>query len=147
MVWKISIAIGLVFLILAGFYSCASTKVQRKTLFKGSDIHPWRIEYTNEQHFSAGKKQYYEVFYADKQIVIPKTFFKSKQDISQFVAAGGFEIQETNNDAVLLTVAFIPEDSEYNYRQYCAVFVKRGSTKRDFVVHDLHGAKIGGFQL
>ena len=142
--WRFVI-IGAVFLLIGVLISCSAfRKTKRTVLFKGMDIHPWRVEYVRENNFPSVSRQYYEVYYDGEKVVIPKAILRSKRDVSKFVAAGGFDVDQTHNDSVMVTIEFIPEDSEYNYTAYAVVFIRRDKLNHIFEIYSVPTTNISG---
>ena len=132
------LTVGAVLLVIGVFISCgAMRKTKRTVLFKGMDPYPWRVEYVRENKFPAISRQYYEVYYDGEKVVIPKEVLGSKRDVSQFVAAGGFDVGHTYADLVVVTIKFVPEDSTYNERVYATAFIRRNKLESRFEIASL----------
>lgn len=73
-----------------------------KTLLFESAVHPWKVYYVREKPTWQTRDQYYQVTHQGQPFVLPRELFRSVRDVDRFIAASGFETQETHADSVLL---------------------------------------------
>lgn len=73
-----------------------------KTLLFESAVHPWKVYYVREKPTWQTREHYYQVTHQGQPFLLPKELFKGVRDVDRFVAASGFETQETHADSVLL---------------------------------------------
>ena len=119
-----------------------SLRTKRKVLFKGSELYPWRVEYVVEKHFGLGKIQYYQIFYDNKKLVIPKEFLGNEKDIDQFEMAGGFNVNKVPVESVLATLKFYNQDSNCEGSVYVTLVIHRNKQEGTFEFYDFPMGKI-----
>lgn len=73
-----------------------------KTLLFESAVYPWKVYYVREKATWQTREHYYQVMHQGHPFVLPKELFRSVRDVDRFIAASGFEMQETHADSVLL---------------------------------------------
>jgi len=56
----------------------------------------------SENNFPAGKQHYFEVYYGNRQLVLPKDITGGVRDVSRFLAAGAYDAGATDYDTVLI---------------------------------------------
>ncbi|CAB5648663.1 MULTISPECIES: hypothetical protein [Pseudomonas] len=93
--------IGFAGLLLPLLAACNGHKVERVVVYE-NNVHHWRIEHVVAQNWPVGPRQYYEVFLKDRLLILPANVFNDERDISEFVAAGGFDISNWRNDTVIV---------------------------------------------
>lgn len=88
--------------------ACNGHKVERVLVYE-NNVHHWRIEHVVAHNWPAGSRQYYEVFLKDHLLILPAKTFDDERDISEFVAAGGFDISNWRNDTIIVAFENIKE--------------------------------------
>lgn len=104
-------------------YSC-SYGVTRKLLSENRVYH-WKVYHVTERDFNTGTDHYFEVYYGEQKLVLPKEMTGGLRDVSRFHAAGGFNSGETNYDSVLIIFEAFSEDQRgFEQRNLVSVIVR-----------------------
>jgi hypothetical protein len=111
------------------FLYARSAKVGRKLLYD-NERYTWKIYHVTENYFPAGKFQHYEVFYRNKQLVLPKEMTGGVGEISQFHAAGAFDAGQTNyGSVVLIFEARIQKADGFEERNMVSLFIRTDNSR------------------
>ena len=123
---KISQIIGvLVILLLIGFVCFAVSRRTVRKLLSENRVYHWKVYHVTENNFPAGKFQYFEVYYGNQKLVLPKEMTGGVRDVSQFHSAGGFGNHETNYDTILIHFeAFVKNAAGFEERNIVSMSIR-----------------------
>ncbi len=122
-------------------YSC-SRRITR-TLLTENRVYHWKVYHIAENNYPAGKNHYYEVYYGDKQLILPAEMTGGLREVSSFVAAGSYDAGATNYDAIFIIFESYSKDQrgfEQRGQMSIAVRPEPGHTGQ-FIVTNLCNGK------
>ncbi len=89
-------------LLLSMLSGCKNHRVERTVVYENTVYH-WRIDHVVDIFLPDNKRQYYEVFLNDRLLILPGYTFNDKNDIREFIAAGGFDIGHWRNKSIVVS--------------------------------------------
>lgn len=129
---KMGFVIGIIVLFLiTGVISMACSAKTNRTLLTENNVYRWKVYHVCENKYPAGKYYYFEVYYGDLKLVLPKEMTGGVREVSRFHAAGGHGPHETNYDTVLLVFeAFVKDERGFEQRSMVSLSIRpeTGST-------------------
>lgn len=100
-----------VFLILTVVFNSCTAKLSRKLLIENQVYH-WKVYHVKEYDFNVGTTHYFEVYYGEHKLILPKEMTGGHRDISRFLSAGSYNSSETNYDSVLIIFESLVKDEK-----------------------------------
>lgn len=130
-------------LIIIVIASCFVSRSNRTLLFE-NNLYQWKIYYVKDHKVFVGTHSYYEVFYKGEKLVLPKEITGGVRDVEQFKAVSGYEMQETNNDAVLIVFeGYFMKENGFEERQVITILVRPASGNKDELeIHNMQNGQI-----
>ena len=124
MTWKLILILVLVLGCVFLFYSCSGTK---KTLLFENRVHHWKVFFVKKRHISAGTYSHFEVYYKNRQLVLPKEITDGRREVSEFVAATAIDNRSSQFGMVTVTFEgdFAREDG-VPYRAFVTLHIRPG---------------------
>lgn len=142
------LALALLFIaITCMFYSCS--RKSSSTLLTDNKVYKWKVYHVTENNYPAGIYHYFEVFYGDRKLVLPKEMTGGIRDVSRFLTAGGYDNSETHYDSVLITFQSFTKD-EHGFEQRGTVNISIRPNDNDgksFAIYNLCTGKTATLEL
>ncbi len=103
----------------------ACSQKTTRTLLSENKVYLWKIYHVQENRYPAGKYHYFEVYYGNQKLVLPKELTGGAREVSQFHAAGGHGPHETNYDTVLIVFEGFTKDARsFEQRSIVSISVR-----------------------
>lgn len=137
---KVSIILLSIALVILLFNSCSNRLPKNsKTLLFESRIRPWKIYYVKKYQTLVGHAQpYFEVYFNNIKLILPKELTGGIRDIDQFVSASGFESSATQNDTVLIVFeGFAKKENGSEERAFVTVLARAPTNKGELTIYNL----------
>lgn len=120
--------------------SCYGT---RKTLLFYNRVHHWKIYFVKKSHFSVGTYHHFEVYYKDRQLILPKEITDGRREIREFISAAAVENRSSQFGTVLVIFEgqFANEDDLY-YRAFVTLHIRPGPGNDLLVTNPCNGKEV-----
>ncbi|HLV24498.1 MAG TPA: hypothetical protein VKY36_06965 [Moheibacter sp.] len=136
--YKITIGIVVAILIIGTVNACASKRIDRQLLSKGTKTYPWKIYYVTETEFPVGTKNYYEVKFDDKPLISSKEIIEGNHQIDKFTAAG---FDKNNGTVILVFPNYVKKENGFDETVLTTVIVNKvatGSSEMTFWIQNMN---------
>ena len=122
------------------FSSCSGT--QKVLLFENRVYH-WKVFFVKKNHLSIGTYHHFEVFYKDRQLILPKEITDGRHEVSEFVAATAIDNRSSQFGIVIVCfeAEFVREDN-VSYRTFVTLHIRQGKGDELAVTNPCSGKEI-----
>lgn len=119
--------VSMLALLAAGALLLGSCYATKKTLLFENRVHRWQVYFVKEEHFSAGPRRYFEVYYKGQKLSLPKEVTDGKREVSEFISAVAADSRTSHFGTVIVIFeGDFKTDEGVPYRTFVTLHIRPG---------------------